>query len=123
MSMHRGRYIKNLIKENEFSISEVAKRISVSRNTIYRWINSEKLQFVKMMKVADAINVDISIDFPEMERIKTDQKKKLLAEDRTDESITIKTKYMRLLEKHTSLLEEYSQLKEEMAKYRTNSKN
>lgn len=123
MSIHRGLYIKNLIKESEYSISELAERINVGRNTVYRWMDNEKLSLVKMIRIAKAIDIDISIDFPEVERIEAEKRKKLLAEESSDDNVTMKTKYMLLLEKHTFLLEELSQLKEEMAKYKSQSKN
>ncbi|MEX1002385.1 MAG: helix-turn-helix domain-containing protein [Crocinitomicaceae bacterium] len=118
MGVHRGTYIRNLIKESEYSITEVADRLSVGRNTLYRWMDHKQLPFLKMLKIANVLGVDISLDFPEVEKLEAEKKKRLLEREVNDDSLTIKTKYMLLLEKHTQLLEELSSLKEEVIRYR-----
>ena len=118
MSINRGSYLRRLIKESEFSITEISGIIGVGRNTIYRWMDKPNLPLRKLQKVAQVIGVDISTEFPEILKLEEKKRKDLLEEERNDQTLTMKTKYMLLLEKHAQLLEELSELKEEVAHYK-----
>ena len=122
MAIHRGAYIKNLIKDSEYSITEIANLVGVGRNTIYRWMNDETLPLPKMLRIAQKLGVDISFDFPKIEKLKNEQTKQLLQNESEDDNLSIKTKYMLLLERHAELLEEVSALKEEIAVYKQSKK-
>ena len=93
--------------------------LDICRNTIYRWMNKPNLQLRKLQKIAEVLGADISTELPEILKIEEEKRKSILEAERDDETITMKTKYLLLLEKHTHLLEELSQLKEEVAKYKS----
>ena len=80
-------------------------------------MENKELPLTKILKLADALGVDISADFPKVERMRYLNSKK-----NPDQDSGIQSKYISLLEKHAQLLEELNVLKEEIAKYKHSDK-
>lgn len=118
MAIHRGAYVRKLIEESELTITEIADRLSVGRNTLYRWMENDRLPLTKMLKLAEVLSVDITPDFPKAGKLKGHEKSSA-TETQQEEEISVKAKYLSLLEKHAQLLEEISVLKEEISRYKS----
>lgn len=106
--IHRGNYMKALIKKSDNNLNDVAYKLSISRSTLFRWLKEPKMSFLKMAKIAAFIGEDITGDFPEAEE-------SILTERTSDfedvEPMLLKDKYMVLLENYNRLLEEHLELK------------
>lgn len=72
--MHRGEWIKKKIEEIGYSVDTISIKISIGRTTIWRWLKDENLPYLKMKKIADAINLDLRSQFPEASEVYSQQK-------------------------------------------------
>ncbi|MFC5191988.1 helix-turn-helix domain-containing protein [Algoriphagus aquatilis] len=53
-----GKFLKDFIKSNKFSIKTLSEKMGVSRQTIYNWYNEEILGIELIEKLNDAIGHD-----------------------------------------------------------------
>lgn len=110
--MHRGEYLKNLIKTNGETIVSISKGTGIGRTTLHRYINDENLKIDKIVRIAQFLKVDISEEIEGaqeyIDRISTEE---TFSED--VKNITIYAKYMDLIEKYTKLQDDYIQLQKE----------
>ena len=109
--MDKGKFILDKIKGCGKSLTQVAKDLDISRSTIYQWIGDKKLSDEKLFRVADAIKIDISEDFPDF----VHNSSVFYIKDDGGESkyVELKEKYINLLERHTALQEESAKYKKE----------
>jgi len=108
--MHNGETVELVVRRDNISISELSRRLNVSRRSIYNWFSQENLSFEIICKIGDVLNHDFSSDFPEMSRTEKHVHLKYFKESYSsnefaEESVQYwKDKYINLLEKHNDYL-------------------
>lgn len=63
--MNVGQVIEEVIRKDHVKISELSRKLHVSRRTIYNWFVQEKLSFDIICKIGIAIKHDFSKEFPD----------------------------------------------------------
>ncbi|ACE05703.1 hypothetical protein Aasi_0262 [Candidatus Amoebophilus asiaticus 5a2] len=103
---HRGQIIEKIIRRSGYSITRLAKKLGISRNTLYNRFENANLGYRFIMEVGNIIHYDFTIDFPEMkEEIELMGDTPIRSFDReTAERWKAESKYILLLEKYTKLL-------------------
>jgi hypothetical protein len=109
-NMHYGETVELVVRRDNISISELSRRLNVSRRSIYNWFSQENLNFEIICKIGDALSHDFSVEFPELftkhhrlGQVKyfSDSRMSDFAEDSVQ---YWKDKYINLLEKHNDYL-------------------
>ena len=107
--MQNGEIVELVIRRNHISISELSRKLKVSRRSIYNWFTQENLSREIIYKIGEVLNHDFSAEFPDMfdramilnhhQNMTTDTEAEEL------ESVTYwRNKYINLLEKHNDFL-------------------
>ena len=65
---HKGQVVERIVRQNGYTLTRLAKRLNISRNTLYNKFSTPNLSFDFIRKVGEIISYDFSIDFPEMKR-------------------------------------------------------
>ena len=65
---HKGQIVERIVRQSGYTLTRLATRLNISRNTLYNKFNNPNLSFDFIMKVGEIISYDFSIDFPEMKR-------------------------------------------------------
>lgn len=60
-----GRIVERVVRRDRMGISELARRLKVSRRTIYNWFEMERLSIDIISKIGFVIGHDFSDEFPE----------------------------------------------------------
>ncbi|MGN8068876.1 hypothetical protein [Mucilaginibacter sp. 22184] len=60
-----GQVVERVVRRDPIGISELARRLNVSRRTIYNWFETEKLSFDIICKIGFVIGHDFSDELPE----------------------------------------------------------
>jgi transcriptional regulator with XRE-family HTH domain len=97
--IHRGEIVEKFVRKSGYSLSKLADKLHISRNTLYNKFGSANLSYRFIQEVGVIINYDFSFDFPEMPKDEQTTGKK------SDMLRQIESKYSILLEKHIKLLE------------------
>jgi len=97
--IHRGEIVEKVLRKSGYSLTKVAKKLSISRNTLYNRFTYANLNYQFIMKVGKIIYYDFTIDFPEMK-----EEVDLLDKTPISEPVSMGGKYIHLLEKYNSLL-------------------
>jgi plasmid maintenance system antidote protein VapI len=63
--LHHGKILEKAVRKASIGISEIARKLSISRKTIYNWFETERISIVIIKKVGRAIGHDFSIDLPD----------------------------------------------------------
>ncbi|MDB4999582.1 MAG: hypothetical protein JWR76_659 [Mucilaginibacter sp.] len=61
-----GQIVEKVVKMGKLSISEVSRKLNVSRRTLYNWFKTKDLSFDTIEKIGVVINHDFSEEFPEV---------------------------------------------------------
>ena len=106
---HHGEIIELAVRRRNISITELSKRLSVSRRSVYNWFDKEFLPNNIIRRIAQALKYDFVDEFPEALATEKDinDKGSLSEADSfvyTDSVSFWKNKYLNLLENHTSML-------------------
>lgn len=114
MSTNVGKVIERVVRRDHIRISELSRKLHVSRRTIYNWFNQESLSFEIICKIGTAIMHDFSKEFPEeFARIDNGMGDYMNTSENNDHfsaaapSGSVEywmNKYIRLLEKYNELL-------------------
>jgi hypothetical protein len=114
MSSNVGKIIERVVRRDHVRISELSRKLHVSRRTIYNWFNQESLSFEIICKIGSAIMHDFSKEFPEeFARIDNEIGDNMNAFSNNDPmSVSAPSgsveywmnKYIKLLEKYNELL-------------------
>ena len=107
--MHNGEIIELIVRRNKVSISELSRRLKVSRKSIYNWFKKENLSIEVINKIGDILGHDFVQEFPEKFEILNMELKRLKKDAphvSPDSELALywKTKYINLLENYTNLL-------------------
>lgn len=106
--MNKGEIVELVIRRNNLSISELSRRLHVSRRSVYNWFEQKDLSIDIICKVGDVLDYDFTSDFPDMFT-----KKKSRIVSQMDHSFNLepqqnsvnywRDKYISLLEKHMQM--------------------
>lgn len=115
--LHRGQILERVVRCDRMGISEIARRLYVSRRTLYNWFETKDLSLDIICKVGFIIGHDFSKEFPEEFADKTN---KLSGEvmnnlqnpgDKPRDPLYYwMDRYIKLLEKFNELLSRESQV-------------
>ena len=106
--MNKGEIVELVIRRNNLSISELSRRLHVSRRSVYNWFEQKDLSIDIICKVGDVLDYDFSSDFPDLF---TRRKSRIISQ--MDQDFTLepqqnsvnywRNKYINLLEKHMEM--------------------
>lgn len=101
--MHKGEIIEKVIRDSGVPIAEVARRLNISRKTMYNFFDKKNLDNDALIKIGKVIHVDLSNSFPQLfERLEEYPLPDLTK--LREEVDHWKNKYIELLEEHNNLL-------------------
>ncbi|MCQ6959299.1 helix-turn-helix domain-containing protein [Mucilaginibacter aquariorum] len=63
--LNYGRVVERAVRRNAMGISEIARRLGVSRRTLYNWFDIKDLSPDIISKIGFVLDYDFSGDFPE----------------------------------------------------------
>ncbi|MDB5029393.1 helix-turn-helix domain-containing protein [Mucilaginibacter sp.] len=63
--LHQGRILERVVRCDRMGISEIARRLHVSRRTLYNWFETKELGLDIICKIGFIIGHDFARDFPE----------------------------------------------------------
>ncbi|MHB9146883.1 MAG: helix-turn-helix domain-containing protein [Candidatus Amoebophilus sp.] len=97
--IHRGEIVEKVVRKNGYSLTKLAGKLEISRNTLYNKFQDANLSYRFIGEVGRILHYDVSLDFPEM------LKEEFATGKKNNDLISIEIKYSNLLEKHIKLLE------------------
>ena len=110
---HHGKFLRNIWKRSRLSLDILSERSGYSKTSIYRWMNQENLEAIKILNISRACGFDIRGLIPqvddEMERLE-----KTMSAISVQDTKLYKDKYLEALEE---LREVQSELKALQLKY------
>lgn len=63
--MNNGEIVEHVIRRNNISISELSRRLRVSRRSIYNWFTQKNLSYDIILQIGEVLDYDFSSDFPD----------------------------------------------------------
>lgn len=63
--LNYGQILERVVRRDRMGISELARRLNVSRRTVYNWFEMDKLNIDIISKIGFLIGHDFSNEFPE----------------------------------------------------------
>ncbi|WP_316839632.1 helix-turn-helix domain-containing protein [Pedobacter gandavensis] len=114
MNLNVGQVIEHVVRKDHMGITELSRKLHVSRRTIYNWFDQESLNFDIICKIGNVMNHDFSEEFPDdFARLRDEARAKKNALMDTEDNSTPNysgavnywmNKYIQLLEKYNELL-------------------
>ncbi|HLP34682.1 MAG TPA: hypothetical protein VK133_01685 [Amoebophilaceae bacterium] len=95
---HRGEIIANVVRRSGISLSVLAAKMGVSRNTLYNRFKESNLSYEFILTLGTVIHYNFAVEFPEM------ISDTLPPEDARAELWKLEKKHKLLLEKYNRLL-------------------
>ncbi|MHB9147168.1 MAG: helix-turn-helix domain-containing protein [Candidatus Amoebophilus sp.] len=106
--IHRGHIVEKIVRKSGYSLTKLAEKLGISRNTLYNRFDNANLGYRFIMDVGNIIHYDFTLDFPEIKKESSLISDYSMAvpkrEDRAADLWRIEGKYTHLLEKYTKLL-------------------
>ena len=109
--VHMGEVLERIVRRDRMGISELARRLNVSRRTMYNWFETERIGIEVIRRIGLIIGHDFSIEFPDEFAKRSDfadGESFVDASGASDQSATVvyywMDKYIKLLEKFNSVL-------------------
>jgi len=65
MSLNVGQVLERVVRRDRMGISELSRKLNVSRRTIYNWFDQKSLNPEIIWKVGSVIGHDFSVELPE----------------------------------------------------------
>jgi transcriptional regulator with XRE-family HTH domain len=62
--LHFGKIVERIVRRDHMGISEIARKLNVSRRTLYNWFNTKRLSFDIICQIGIVIEHDFSKEFP-----------------------------------------------------------
>jgi DNA-binding XRE family transcriptional regulator len=109
--VHIGHTFEQVIRRDRLGISELARRLDVSRRTIYNWFETQNLSFEIVFKVGRIIGHDFSQEFPQLFIYENQDlvDKNLNIPHKNDPDFSINPVYY-WMDKYIKLLEKYNEI-------------
>lgn len=104
---HKGQIVERVSRQSGYTITKIAARLKISRNTLYNKFSNPNLSPEFIKKVGKIINHDFSVEFTDMKREVEEGREKTspyTAKGGIEISRLMK-EYFALSKKHRSLLE------------------
>jgi transcriptional regulator with XRE-family HTH domain len=95
---HRGEIIENVVRKSGISLSVLAAKMGLSRNTLYNRFKEKNLSYDFILTLGTIIHYNFALEFPEM------MSDSAPPEDARAELWKLEKKYKHLLEKYNKLL-------------------
>ncbi|WP_207425868.1 helix-turn-helix transcriptional regulator [Pedobacter sp. SYSU D00535] len=109
--MNTGEIVELVIRRDNVSISELSRKLRVSRRSIYNWFNRQHLSKDVICKIGDVLGHDFSAELPEVfnnnnseHNVSYPDLDEADVSDKPDSAQYWRTKYIKLLEKHNDYL-------------------
>jgi len=106
--IHRGQIVEKIVRKSGYSLTKLAEKLEISRNTLYNRFDNANLGYRFIMDVGNIIHYDFTLDFPEMKKepsLMGDHSMLIpRREDKAADLWRIEGKYTHLLERYTKLL-------------------
>jgi len=108
---HRGEILQAVVHKSSISISQLAKRLGISRGTYYNHIQDNELPFEIIEKYGRVLKYDFTNDFPNMHKYVVEEPLENYGPPKNLKEAILqitfyKEKYFILLEKYNKLIEE-----------------
>jgi len=111
MNLNVGQVLERVVRRDRMGISELSRKLNVSRRTIYNWFDQKSLNPEIIWKVGSVIGHDFSIELPEtFAKTSTDIREAFdahtedLANGDANSVYFWMNKYIKLLEKYNEIL-------------------
>ena len=103
---HKGQIVERIVRRSGFSITGLAKRLDISRNTLYNRFDNPNLGYRFIIDVGNIIHYDFTLNFPEIKKeTEVGGENPVRSIDREAAALLkIEGKYINLLERYTKLL-------------------
>jgi AcrR family transcriptional regulator len=110
--IHRGEVLQVAVRKHKLKITQVVKKLGISRGTFYNHVEDPNLSFEILERYGKALGYDFTADIPEMAKYTFEEPSEIYGQPSTlEEAIKQgeywKNKYIALLEKHQRLIEEW----------------
>jgi hypothetical protein len=99
VKIHRGKIVAKAVKESGITITALAKRLSVTRPTVYNMFNNPTVDWDTMDEISRIINYDFNLEIKG-----SPQRTKGGERSLEDEVSYWKNKYIGLLEEYNALI-------------------
>lgn len=105
--VHKGEIVEKAVRSSGMSITELSKRLGISRRHIYNIFNSYTISLELVLQIGKIINYDFTLDFSEISNTNILLPENNIAENSNDTNANYwKNKYLALLEEYNKLLKE-----------------
>jgi transcriptional regulator with XRE-family HTH domain len=109
--LHYGQIVERIVRRDHMGISEIARKLNVSRRTLYNWFETKKLSLDVICQIGFVIDHDFSKEFPDafarkINSVNADSGFERLVgkEQPRDATYYWMDKYIKLLEKFNEVL-------------------
>lgn len=104
MKTHKGQIVEEVIRKGGYRISTLAKKLGISRNTLYNRFKEPDLAIDFIIRIGNLIKYDFAYDFPEINPKAAPRKSLNKYSDKNIQSILeLERSYSELLEAYTHL--------------------
>lgn len=110
MGIHIGKILEKIVRMERIGISELSRKLKVSRRTIYNWFEQENLNLQILFDVGEIIGHDFTNDLPESMLHRIRRLPSTEAPVLTNEDELASTSVYFWMNKYVSLLEKYNHL-------------
>jgi len=118
--VHMGEVLERVIRRDRMGISELARRLNVSRRTMYNWFETERIGIEVIRRIGLIIGHDFSVEFPDEFAKRSefaDGESFVDSSGSTEQPATVvyywMDKYIKLLEKFNTVLSHEAKVKSE----------
>jgi len=118
--LHMGEVLERIVRRDRMGISELARRLGVSRRTMYNWFETEQISIEIIRRIGLIIGHDFSAEFPDEFAKKSefaDGESFFDGQGAQEQPGTVvyywMDKYIKLLEKFNTLLSHEAKIKGE----------
>ncbi len=105
---HKGEIIENAIRQSGYSITEIAKRLTISRRHLYNLFQKYNIDNETVLEIGKLINHDFSIEIKGLSTQNVEEPNEKYNSDleKSRQEVNFwRNKYITLLEEHKLLLE------------------
>ncbi|MCX2432685.1 MULTISPECIES: helix-turn-helix domain-containing protein [unclassified Pedobacter] len=107
--LKHGEILERIVRRNRMGISELSRKLNVSRRTIYNWFGQDQLNHEIIWQIGQSLGQNLAVSFPDVFAESRDD-----VTSRTENGVKLSAdsnsvyfwmnKYIHLLEKYNSLL-------------------
>jgi len=111
MKQHLGEILEKAIRQSEYPISKIAKKIGYTRQHMYNLFNQNKIDLALIDEIGKIINHDFSDEIKSLKKYGGHNINNINLNEKPESYDSIyKEKYLRLLEEFNVLLKEHTKL-------------